>query len=133
MVTKEIKQFVITQIKESEWEVEKLPASLKRELNVINYYKSKHINIEHDTTISQKVTFSIKIPTGHSGLKEIKLNRKELGISYLRYRFLLRSVKKSCSLVDKRKREAEIAWHWKKFLEKNKDLDRDNKINKIID
>ena len=112
-------------MKESEWEVEKL--------NVINYYKSKHINIEHDTTISQKVTFSIKIPTGHSGLKEIKLNRKELGISYLRYRFLLRSVKKSCSLVDKRKREAEIAWHWKKFLEKNKDLDRDNKINKIID
>ena len=125
MVTKEIKQFVITQMKESEWEVEKL--------NVINYYKSKHINIEHDTTISQKVTFSIKIPTGHSGLKEIKLNRKELGISYLQYRFLLRSVKKSCNLVDKRKREAEIAWHWKKFLEKNKDLDRDNKINKIID
>lgn len=133
MVTKEIKQFVITQMKESEWEVEKLPASLKRELNVINYYKSKHINIEHDTTISQKVTFSIKIPTGYSGLKEIKLNRKELGISYLQYRFLLRSVKKSCSLVDKRKREAEIAWHWKKFLEKNKDLNRDNKINQIID
>ena len=52
MVTKEIKQFVITQMKESEWEVEKL--------NVINYYKSKHINIEHDTTISQKVTLLIK-------------------------------------------------------------------------
>ena len=125
MVTKEIKQFVITQMKESEWEVEKL--------NVINHYKSKHINIEHDNTISQKMTFSIKIPTGYSGLKEIKLNRKELGISYLQYRFLLISVKKSCNLVDKRKREAEIAWHWKKFLEKNKDLNRDNKINKIID
>ena len=90
--------------------------------------------ISKDNSIRiQKVTFSIKIPTGYSGLKEIKLNRKELGISYLRYRFLLRSVKKSCNLVDKRKREAEIAWHWKKFLEKNKDLDRDNKINKIID
>jgi hypothetical protein len=125
MVTKEIKQFVITQMKESEWELEKL--------NIINQYKSKHLNIEHDTTISQKVTFSIKIPTGYSSLKEIKLTRKELGISYLQYRFLLISVKKSCNLVDKRKREAEIAWHWKKFLENNKELKRDNKINQVLD
>jgi hypothetical protein len=125
MVIKEIKQFVITQMKESEWELEKL--------NIINQYKSKHLNIEHDTTISQKVTFSIKIPTGYSSLKEIKLTRKELGISYLQYRFLLISVKKSCNLVDKRKREAEIAWHWKKFLENNKELKRDNKINQVLD
>ena len=125
MVTKEIKQFVITQMKESEWELEKL--------NIINQYKSKHLNIEHDTTISQKVTFSIKIPTGYSSLKEIKLTRKELGISYVQYRFLLISVKKSCNLVDKRKREAEIAWHWKKFLENNKELKRDNKINQVLD
>jgi hypothetical protein len=125
MVTKEIKQFVITQMKESEWELEKL--------NIINQYKSKHLNIEHDTTISQKVTFSIKIPTGYSSLKEIKLTRKELGISYLQYRFLLISVKKSCNLVDKRKRESEIDRHWKKFLENNKELKRDNKINQVLD
>jgi len=125
MVTKEIKQFVITQMKESEWGLEKL--------NIINQYKSKHLNIEHDTTISQKVTFSIKIPTGYSGLKEIKLTRKELGISYLQYRFLLISVKKSCNLVDKRKRESEIDRHWKKFLENNKELKRDNKINQVLD
>jgi hypothetical protein len=124
MVTKEIEQFVITQMKEADWEVEKF--------NSFNEYKSKHINIQHDTTISQKVTFSIKIPSGYS-YENLKLSRKELGINYFRYRFLLKNVKRSCSLVDKRRREAEISYNWKKFLEKNKDLNRDNKINQIID
>jgi hypothetical protein len=122
MVTKEIRQFVITQLKEADWEVEKF--------NDFNEYRSRHINIQHDTTISQKVNFSIKIPSGYENLK---LSRKELGINYFRYRFLLKNVKRSCSLVDKRRREAEISRNWKRFLEKNKDLNRDNKINQIID
>jgi hypothetical protein len=124
MVTKEIRQFVITQLKEADWEGEKF--------NDSNEYKSKHINIQHDTTISQKVTFSIKIPSGYS-YENLKLSRKELGINYFYFRWLLGSVKKSCSLVDKRRREAEISRNWKRFLEKNKDLNRDNKINQIID
>ena len=124
MVTEEIKQFVINQMKEADWDFEKF--------NDFNEYKSKHINIQHDTTISQNVTFSIKIPSGYS-FEILKLSRKELGINYFRYRFLLKNVKRSCSLVDKRRREAEISYNWKKFLEKNKDLNRDNKINQIID
>lgn len=124
MVTKEIKQFVINQMKEADWEVEKF--------NHFNEYKSKHINIQHDTTISQKVTFSIKIPSGYS-YENLKLNREELEINYLQYRFLLKNVKRSCSFVDKRRREAEISYNWKIFLEKNKDLNRDNKIKQIID
>ena len=124
MVTEEIKQFVINQMKEADWDFEKF--------NDFNEYKSKHINIQHDTTISQNVTFSIKIPSGYS-FEILKLSRKELGINYFRYRFLLKNVKRSCSLVDKRRREAEISYNWKKFLEKNKDLNRDNKINQVLD
>ena len=124
MVIEEIKQFVITQMKEADWEVEKF--------NNFNEYKSKHIYIQHDTTISQNATFSIKIPSGYS-FEILKLSRKELGINYFQYRCLLKNVKRSCSLVDKRRREAEISYNWKKFLEKNKDLNRDNKINQIID
>jgi len=124
MVTKEIKQFVITQMKESDWEVESF--------NNINQYKSKHININHDTSISQKVTFTIKILTTGYGT-ELKITRKELELNYFKYRFLLGSVKKSCNLVDKRKRESEIDRHWKKFLENNKELKRDNKINQVLD
>jgi hypothetical protein len=124
MVTEEIKQFVISQMKEADWNVE--------ELNHFNEYKSKHINIQHDTTISQKVNFSIKIPSGYS-YENLKLNREELGINYFQYRFLLKNVKRSCSLVDKRRREAEISYNWNRFLEKNKDLNRDNKINQVLD
>jgi hypothetical protein len=124
MVTKEIKQFVIFQMKEADWNLEFL--------NNSNEYKSKHINIQHDTTISQKVTFSIKIPSGYS-YENLKLSRKELGINYFYFRWLLGSVKKSCSLVDKRKREQEISRNWKKFLERNKDLKRDNRINQLLD
>lgn len=125
MVTEEIKQFVITQMKESDWVVEKIDHS--------NQYKSMYINIEHDTTISQKVFFSIKIPNGHGSNSIFRLTRKELGINYLRYRFLLKGVKRSCKLVDNRRRESEISRNWNKFLEKNKDLNRNNKINQIID
>lgn len=124
MVTKEIKQFVISQMKEADWEVEKY--------NDANIYTSKHLNIRLQTNISLKVNFILKIPTGYS-ISELKLSRKELGINYFQFRWFLRSVKKSCKLADKRRRDAEISRNWKKFLEKNKDIKRDNKINQIID
>ena len=92
MVTKEIKQFVITQMKEADWEVEKFDG--------LNEYKSKHINIQQDTTISQKVTFLIKIPNGHGSYQNLKLNRKELGINYqLIYKTSLHLLIKIC-IVD---------------------------------
>lgn len=118
MVTKEIKQFVINQMKESDWEVEKY----------LNKYTSKHLTINIESNIRQKVDFVLKIPYG-----ELILSRKELGINYFQFCWLLRYVKKSCKLVDKRKRDAEISYNWKRFLDKNKDLKRDNKINQIID
>ncbi len=122
MVTKEIKQFVITQMKEADWEIEKY----------LNKYTSKHLTINLESNIRQKVDFVLKIPTGYS-INDLKLSRKELGINYFQFRWLLGYVKKSCKLVDKRRREAEISRNWKKFLEKNKDIKRDNKINQIID
>ncbi len=122
MITKEIKQFVISQMKEADWET-------VENFNRFNEYKSRHINILHDTDISQKVTFVIKIYNSDN----IRLNRKELQINYFYFRYLLKSVKKSCKLADKRKRESKIAHSWNQFLENNKDLKRDNKINQIID
>ena len=124
MVTKEIKQFVINQMKEADWVVE--------EFNSFNEYKSKYINIQHTTDITQNVIFTIKIPSGYS-FENLKLDRKELTINYFEFRWFLRYVKKSCKLVDKRRRDAEISYNWNRFLEKNKDLNRDNKVNQIID
>lgn len=124
MVTKEIKQFVLSQMKDSDWDVEKF--------NDSNIYRSKYIDIRLETTIRQKVKFILKIPNGYS-INELRLSRKELGINYFQFRWFLRNVKKSCKLVDKRRRDAEISRNWNKFLEKNKELKRDNKINQIID
>lgn len=124
MVTKEIKQFVLSQMKESDWDIETY--------NDADIYKSKYIDIRLETTITQKVKFILKIPSGYS-INELRLSRKELGINYFQFRWFLRNVKKSCKLVDKRRRDAEIARNWNKFLEKNKELKRDNKINQIID
>jgi hypothetical protein len=121
MVTKEIKQFVITQMKEADWEIEKY----------LNKYTSKHL-INFESNIRQKVDFVLKIPTGYNN-SDLKISRKELGINYFQFRWLLSSVKKSCKLVDKRRRDAEISRNWKKFLDKNRDLKRDHKINQIID
>lgn len=125
MVTKEIRQFVITQMKEANWEVENF--------NNLNKYTSKHLTINHYTTINQGVDFLIKIPSGTYSSTDLKINRKELGINLLHFRWLLILVKRSVKLSDKRKREAELSRNWKKFLEKNKDIKRDNKINQIID
>lgn len=124
MITKEIKQFVITQMKESDWEVEKS--------TVLNKYTSKYLTISHGTDILMNVNFVIKIKTNYSH-NDLLISRKELNFNYFHYRILLRHVKKSCKLADKRRREAEISINWKKFLEVNKDLKRDNKINQIID
>jgi hypothetical protein len=132
MVTKEIKQFVISQMKEANWHVEKN--------NSTNNYHSRHLNIEHYKDIqhllrglSQKTTFSIKVPSSYGSTTDLEISRKELGINFFYFHFLLRKVKKSCKLEDKRRREAELSRSWKKFLDKNKDLKRDNRINQIID
>lgn len=125
MVTKEIKQFVISQMKEADWEIEKYNNSSK--------YTSKHLTINHGTDILMKVNFILRIPSGYSGYSDLIISRKELNLNYFYYSILLRNVKKSCKLADQRRREFELSSYWKRFLEKNKDIKRDNKINQIID
>ncbi len=120
MVTKEIKQFVISQMKEADWSMEKYKHITK--------YQSKYLNISD----SDKIEFSIMMPSGYSQ-NEFKLTRDELGFNFFHFIWLLKRVKKSCKLVDKRRREQEISRNWNKFLERNKDLKRDNRINQVLD
>lgn len=125
MVTEEIKQFVISQMREADWEIEKYATSSK--------YTSKYLTINHGTDIAMKVNFVLRIPSGYSGYNDLIVTRKELNFNYFYYRILLRQVNNSCRLADKRRRENEISKNWKRFLEKNKDIKRNNKINQIID
>jgi hypothetical protein len=120
MVTKEIKQFVISQMKEADWSMEKYKHTTK--------YNSKHLSIFD----GEQVEFTIIIPHGYS-IRELKLTRRELGFNFFHFAWLLKRVKKSCKLVDKRRRDIEISRDWNRFLEKNKDLKRDNRINQVLD
>ena len=85
------------------------------------------------TSTLRFVNFVLRIPSGYSGYNDLIVTRKELNFNYFYYRILLRQVNNSCRLADKRRRENEISRNWKRFLEKNKDIKRNNKINQIID
>lgn len=122
MVLKEIKEFVVSQMKLADWVTDH-----SRDLST---YKSKHIAIL--ITSTGKKTFTINVPSGYSH-NDLVITRKELGINLVQFWYLMKYVKKSSKNVEKRKREKQISYQWNVFLEKNKDLKRDNKINKILD
>lgn len=120
MVTKEIKQFVISQMKEADWTMEEYRDYTK--------YQSKHLSI----SVGSKVEFSIMVPSGYSQ-NEFKMTRDELNFNFFHFFWILKRVKKSTKLVDKRRRERDISINWNKFLEKNQDLKRDSRINQVLD
>jgi hypothetical protein len=122
MVLKEIKEFVVSQMKESDWESDHSRDLIK--------YNSKHIVIRIPNT--GKMNFNIKVTGGYSN-DDINIKRKELGLNLIHFWILMIYVKNSSKNVEKRKREKEITYQWNRFLERNKDLRRNNKLNKILD
>lgn len=118
MVTKEIKQFIISQMKESNWEQRKSSDRVE--------YNSKHLTIVNDTS---GIKFTIKTNT----VSDFSITRKELGFNFFHFIWLIRRVNKSCKLVNERKRINEISHNWERFLRSNKDIKRDNKINQVLD
>jgi hypothetical protein len=122
MVLKEIKEFVVSQMKESDWESDHSRDLIK--------YNSKHIVIKIPN--AGKMNFNIKVPGGYSN-DDINIKRKELGLNLIHFWILMIYVKNSSKNVEKRKREKEITYQWNRFLERNKDLRRNNKLNKILD
>jgi ribosomal protein S19 len=119
MVTKEIKQFIISQMKESNWEQRKSSDRVE--------YTSRYLTILHDAT---GIKFTIKNNNSYS---DFSITRKELGFNFFHFIWLIRRVNKSCKLSDERKRINEISHNWDKFLKSNKDIKRDNKLNKILE
>jgi uncharacterized protein YprB with RNaseH-like and TPR domain len=116
-VIKELRKFIVKEIINSDWSTE----------GRSNYYETKYVSI--------KKNFD-------TGLWQFNLNRsddlkfydfKTIGLNkiflYILFLFIKRSVKKQANV---RKNEV-LVNKWNSFLKNNKDLDRDNKIKKIID
>lgn len=57
---------------------------------------------------------------------------KDIGISKIRFYFLLRFVKRFCKNREELQKREMLAVHWEGFLKRNKVLNRDNKIDEIL-
>lgn len=66
------------------------------------------------------------------GREEYRYELKDIGISKIRFYFLLQYVKGFCKRRDKLQKKERLAFHWESFLKKNKVLDRDRKIDEIL-
>ena len=66
------------------------------------------------------------------GREEYRYELKDIGISKIRFYFLLRYVKGFCKRRDELQKKERLAVHWEIFVKKNKVLDRDRKIDEIL-
>jgi hypothetical protein len=111
---KEIKSFVINQMKIGQF------ASIVRE----DYEK-----YESDYLIITKEEKDLFIFIKKS---DLQLTLKDLNLSKLRFMILMLRVKKSASNFKERSKQEMISLKWNRFLDNNKDLKRDKKLNDIL-
>ena len=121
MVTKEIKEFIISQMKEADWSYSKYSDNWDK-------YSTKYIKIDWNYS---GVIFSLDM--GNRDWDSYQITRKELELNFFYFLWLMRLVRKSSRLHKNRVRDEEISKNWNKFIEKNKEVIRDHKIKKIID
>ena len=62
------------------------------------------------------------------GRDEYKYELKDIGLSKIRFYFLLQYVKRFCKRREEIQKKERLAVHWESFLKRNKVLDRDRKL-----
>jgi hypothetical protein len=114
---KELRSFIIKEIisKESTWSTE----------GRTDYYSSKYISIKKnfDTGLWQ---FNLK--SGDSKYYDFQ----SVGLNKFFVRILLIFVKRSVNKLSKVRKNDVLVQVWNNFLKSNKEINRDNKIDKII-
>ena len=66
------------------------------------------------------------------GREEYKYELKDIGLSKIRFYFLLQYVKRFCKRREEIQKKERLVVHWESFLKRNKVLDRDRKIDEIL-
>ena len=66
------------------------------------------------------------------GSDEYRYELKDIGISKIRFYFLLRYVKGFCKRREELQKKEMLAYRWESFLKRNKVLNRDRKIDEIL-
>jgi hypothetical protein len=124
---KEIKSFVISEIKneESNWQKN----SNRDEIE----YKSKWLNIKIPC-VSNVATKDITIYLrGTDSYYSSSYSLEDIGLSKIRFNWIIKyNVDLFIKNREKRQKMENIVNNWNNFLDKNKSLNRDKKIDKIL-
>jgi len=119
---KEIKSFIIDELKneESSWKKSESTSNVE--------YYSKWLSI----TIPNNDKVLIELNNSDSYYR-IKYNIKDIGLSKMRFNWLIKyNVEKFIKNIEERQKMENLVYHWNGFLTKNKSLNRDKKLEKIL-
>jgi hypothetical protein len=126
---KEIKSFIISELKneESNW--------YKHEGRDETEYKSKWLNItipcdDHQVKRGKTITIYLK---GTDSYSNPTYNLKCIGLSKIRFNWLIRyNVEIFIKNREEKQKMENLVGNWNNFLENNKSLNRDKKLEKIL-
>ena len=119
---KEIKSFIISEMKNEDSNWRKLSNEI-----LTNYY-SKWLDI------SVSKNGNVEINLNNSGLYYItRYNIKDIGLSKIRFNWLMKFyVEKFIKNKEEREKMEIIVSNWNSFLDKNKSLNRNKKLEEIL-
>jgi len=95
-------------------------------------FKSEYLKILRDVkrnNDAEQKPYRIYLCNGHT---DYVYELKDIGLSSIRFYFLLNRVKRFCKRRDELQKKERLAFHWESFLKQNKVLDRDRKIEEIL-
>jgi hypothetical protein len=125
---REIKSFVISEIKneESNWQKN----SNRDEIE----YKSKWLNIKipcdnYKKNRDKDITIYLR---GTDSYYSSSYSLKDIGLSKIRFNWIIKDVDFFIKNREKRQKMENIVNNWNNFLDKNKSLNRDKKLEKLL-
>jgi hypothetical protein len=126
----QLKSFVVGQMKSkaADWE------STRR----MNYkvekegFRSKYIKILRDPKMNNNADPRPYMIYLTNGATDYVYDLKDIGISKMRFFFLMLYVSRFCKKRKEIQKKEAIALNWQSFVRKNKELDRDIKLQNIL-
>ena len=119
----EMKKFIISEMKREYANWDKYEGHDEAKV-----FKSEYIKITIIKNVGKLTKFFVSF---NNNVRELH-SLKYIGISNIRFYFLLRNVIRLSNRNAEIKRKIGVSYAWEKFLSRNKDLNRDRKLDDIL-
>ena len=119
----EMKKFIISEMKRESANWDKYEGYDEEKV-----FKSEYIKISIIKNVGKLTKFFVSF---NNNVRELH-SLKYIGISNIRFYFLLRNVIRLSNRNAEIKRKIGVSYAWEKFLSRNKDLNRDRKLDDIL-